>query len=54
MTRFLASQLFEVNPTDPAIFVAVALFLLSVTLLACYFPARRVMKLDPMATIRHE
>ena len=54
LTRFLASQLFEVSHTDPMTFAIIALLLLSVSLLACYFPARRAMKVDPMVAIRHE
>ncbi len=54
MTRLLRSQLYEVNPTDPAVFAAVALLLLAVALLACLLPAIRATRVDPMSTLRSE
>jgi putative ABC transport system permease protein len=52
LTRLLASQLYGVQPTDPATFASVALLLAAVTFAACWLPARRAARLDPMSALR--
>ncbi|MGH9453361.1 MAG: ABC transporter permease, partial [Terriglobia bacterium] len=52
--RVLSGMLFEVRPTDPMTFVMVSGFLGGVALLACYIPARRAARVDPMVALRYE
>jgi putative ABC transport system permease protein len=54
LTRVMSTLLFEVSVTDPATFTAVVALLAVVTLLACYIPARRATKVDPMIALRRE
>jgi len=54
LTRLLRALLFEVTPTDPITFAAVSLLLAAAALLACYIPARRAARIDPLAALRSE
>jgi predicted permease len=53
-SRVIAAFLFEVTPTDPGTFASVSLLLGTVALVACYVPARRASKIDPMGALRSE
>ena len=53
LTRAMKSWLFGVGPTDPLTSAAMALLLVGVALLACYGPARRATKVDPLIALRH-
>jgi ABC-type lipoprotein release transport system permease subunit len=50
----MTTLLFEVSPTDPITFVVVALCVVLATLLACYIPARRAAKVDPLVALRYD
>jgi ABC-type antimicrobial peptide transport system permease subunit len=52
LTRTIRSLLFEVGPGDPATLSAVSLLLAGIALLACYIPARRATRIDPMLALR--
>jgi predicted permease len=53
-TRLLSGLLFDVNPSDPVTFIAVAILVCIVAVLACCLPARRAMRVDPMVALRYE
>jgi putative ABC transport system permease protein len=54
LSRVIASQLFAVGASDPITFLGVALLLAIVAFVACYFPARRAMRVDPLVALRYE
>jgi predicted permease len=54
LTRLISTMLYGVGPTDLFVFTAVTMSLMSVALLACYFPARRAMRIPPIVALRYE
>jgi len=54
LSRVLGSFLFEVKPVDPVIYAGVSILLAAATILACWIPARRASRIDPIATLRAE
>ena len=54
LTRLMSTMLFGVRPSDPLTFAAVVALLLAVAFVACWIPARRAMRVDPMVALRHE
>jgi len=54
VARVIPNLLYGLNPLDPVAYVSVSLFLVAVALLACYIPARRATKVDPIVALRYE
>jgi putative ABC transport system permease protein len=54
LSRLIASQLWGIQPTDPATFIGVSLLLIAIALLACFIPARRAIRVDPTEALRSE
>jgi putative ABC transport system permease protein len=54
LTRVMQSLLFEVSATDPPTYISISLLLTGVAVLACWIPARRAAKVEPMVALRYE
>jgi ABC-type antimicrobial peptide transport system permease subunit len=54
ISRLIASQLYEISPTDPIAFVGATALLVAVAALACFVPARRATRVEPMVALHYE